>query len=156
MLLFSHFLRLLTRPSFFLTSHPYFRGLSLIMSLLFSLLSIFQFSISRYLISMHVSINLYFSLSLTLTLSSLSHLPSLYLLSLTYPHSLTYSHSLFLSLTLSPSLPLSLSYSLTVFLSLSLLGVSILQGRVVGVIRRNWRQYAGSLDLGGSGDKEVG
>lgn len=32
----------------------------------------------------------------------------------------------------------------------------LLMGRVVGVIRRNWRQYAGSLDLGGSGDKEEG
>ena len=102
MLLFSHFLRLLTRPSFFLTSHPYFRGLSLIMSLLFSLLSIFQFSISRYLISMHVSINLYFSLSLTLTLSSLSHLPSFsHLLSLSLPISYTLSLPLTLSLSFS-------------------------------------------------------
>ena len=109
MLLFSHFLRLLTRPSFLLTSHPYFRGLSLIMSLLFSLLSIFQFSISRYLISMHVSVNLYFSLSFTLTLSFLP---------LTYSH----SHSLFLSLTLSLSLPPSHSLSLLLSYCISLTG----------------------------------
>lgn len=32
----------------------------------------------------------------------------------------------------------------------------ILKGRVVGIIRRNWRQYAGSLDSGVNGDKDEG
>ena len=31
-----------------------------------------------------------------------------------------------------------------------------LRGRVVGIIRRNWRQYAGSLDASGESDRETG
>lgn len=33
------------------------------------------------------------------------------------------------------------------------LDTALLKGRVVGVIRRNWRQYAGSLDSSSKGDK---
>ena len=110
--------------------------------------------------SLSHTLSLLLSLSHTFSLTHTHTQPHTVIQSHTQTHNLPLSltHTLSLSLSLSPSpspsLSLSLSHTCT-YLHLYPDG-GMLRGKVVGVIRRNWRQYAGSLDLGGSGDKEEG